>query len=290
MLDVVREYAPAKINSHLQVYPERSDGYHPIEIIFQTVSLFDELKIEFVGESFGCVVKCDSMQLPEENTLTKTYKVFCQETGIKLGISVELTKQIPSGAGLGGGSSDAAYFLRALNRACDYPLSQSRLEFVASLVGSDVPFFLFDGAAIVTGRGEKVKPILPRKDLCFVLVYPDVHCSTAECYSLVDGYYALGKAVVGPTLQEIEEMYYKPISEWRFINTFANPVMEKYPAILDALRSLELQGAEFVQMSGSGSTVFGVFSDDNLGKDACTNLRKKWKNVYFLSSSIQQDI
>ena len=288
MLDVVRDCAPAKLNLHLEVYPKRSDGYHPIKSIFQTISLVDDLVVSLSGKSLSCVVECDAMQLPVENTLTKTYRLFCQISGVTAGVRVKLTKRIPSGAGLGGGSSDAATFLLILNRMFDYPLGLNQLEEIANLVGSDVLFFLSGGAAVVTGRGDIVEPIKPREDFCIVVVYPDVHCSTPESYGLVDEYFALGKTVNETALQDLEKMYYEPISEWRFLNTFTNPVATKFPVIFDVMKSLENLGADYVQMSGSGSTVFGVFSNFEVGKDACTNLKRFWNKCYCLTPYIQR--
>lgn len=288
MLDVVRDCAPAKLNLHLEVYPKRSDGYHPIKSIFQTISLVDDLVVSLSGKSLSCVVECDAMQLPVENTLTKTYRLFCQISGVTAGVRVKLTKRIPSGAGLGGGSSDAATFLLILNRMFDYPLGLNQLEEIANLVGSDVLFFLSGGAAVVTGRGDIVEPIKPREDFCIVVVYPDVHCSTPESYGLVDEYFALGKTVNETALQDLEKMYYEPISEWRFLNTFTNPVATKFPVIFNVMKSLENLGADYVQMSGSGSTVFGVFSNFEVGKDACTNLKRFWNKCYCLTPYIQK--
>ena len=288
MLDVARDCAPAKLNLHLEVYPKRSDGYHPIKSIFQTISLVDDLEVSLSGKSLSCVVECDAMQLPVENTLTKTYRLFCQISGVTAGVHVKLTKRIPSGAGLGGGSSDAATFLLILNKMFDYPLGLNQLEEIANLVGSDVLFFLSGGAAIVTGRGDIVEPIKPREDFCIVVVYPDVHCSTPESYGLVDEYFALGKTVNETALQDFEKMYYEPISEWRFLNTFTNPVATKFPVIFDVMKSLENLGADYVQMSGSGSTVFGVFSNLEVGKDACTNLKRFWNKCYCLTPYIQR--
>ena len=288
MLDVVRDCAPAKLNLHLEVYPKRSDGYHPIKSIFQTISLVDDLVVSLSGKSLSCVVECDAMQLPVENTLTKTYRLFCQISGVTAGVHVKLTKRIPSGAGLGGGSSDAATFLLILNKMFDYPLRLNQLEEIANLVGSDVLFFLSGGAAIVTGRGDIVEPIKPREDFCIVVVYPDVHCSTSESYGLVDEYFALGITVNETTLQDLEKMYYEPVSEWRFVNTFTNPVATKFPVIFNVMKSLKELGADYVQMSGSGSTVFGVFSNFDVGKDACTNLKRFWNKCYCLSPYIQR--
>ena len=288
MLDVARDCAPAKLNLHLEAYPKRSDGYHPIKSIFQTISLVDDLEVSLSGKSLSCVVECDAMQLPVENTLTKTYRLFCQISGVTAGVHVKLTKRIPSGAGLGGGSSDAATFLLILNKMFDYPLGLNQLEEIANLVGSDVLFFLSGGAAIVTGRGDIVEPIKPREDFCIVVVYPDVHCSTPESYGLVDEYFALGKTVNETALQDLEKMYYEPISEWRFLNTFTNPVATKFPVIFDVMKSLENLGADYVQMSGSGSTVFGIFSNLDIGNDACTNLKRFWIKCYCLTPYIQR--
>ena len=184
MLTEIRIFAPAKINIGLKVLPARSDGFHCIESIFQTVSTGDELRVRLAGAEGTCTVSCREMELPQKNTLTSAYESFCTVTGIKVpGVSVELIKRIPAGGGMGGGSSDAAALVRALEMLCGVKLAITQKDEIASFTGSDVFFFLHcgesgGGCALVTGRGESVKPITPRSDVYLLMVFPDVHSST----------------------------------------------------------------------------------------------------------------
>ncbi len=285
MLDSMRVRAAAKINLHLNVLPLRSDGYHAIESIFQRVSLYDSLDIRKDNSDGICSVVCEGMELPEENTLTKSYNAFKAASGIRQGVSIVLKKQIPSGAGLGGGSSDAASVLTALNEMFDAGLSSHQLFDLCAKVGSDVMFFLSGGCAVVTGRGECIQNILPRNDVFFVLVYPEVHCSTALAYSWVDEETASGKTVKSPFLSELEQMYYKPVSDWRFINSFTAPVMSRFIEVADAYKDISNENSVYTQMSGSGSSVFGVFESKNDAEAAFIKLSRKWKRCYILTSS-----
>ena len=139
-----RVIAPAKLNLHLKVLPKRQDGYHDIESIFQKIPLYDELLIEMVDNNYECQVSSPDFVLPLENTLTLAYKVFIAETGLTNGVKVSLKKRIPSGAGMGGGSSDAAAMLRGLQKLFNVSLSDAQLQRAASKIGSDVFFFLSD--------------------------------------------------------------------------------------------------------------------------------------------------
>jgi len=277
--------APAKINIHLNVLPRRADGFHDIESIFQRVSLYDSLDIRKDNSDGICTVVCEGMELPVENTITKAYSVFKAASGIRKGITVVLKKQIPSGAGLGGGSSDAASLLLALNKMFDTGMSSNQLFDLSAEVGSDVMFFLSDGCAVVTGRGECIRPIKPRNDVYFVLVYPEVHCSTALAYAWVDEQIALGKTVKSPNLSDLEVMYYKPVYDWSFINSFTSPVMNRFSRVADAFYAISAEGSVYTQMSGSGSSVFGVFEAKNDAEAAYMKLCRKWKSSYILTSS-----
>ena len=176
--------APAKVNIGLKVLKKRADGYHNIESIFQTLDFSDELQIRRIPQK-ECIVRCAQMQLPLENTLTKTYSAFCSETNIDFGVEVVLNKFLPAGGGLGGGSSDGASLLKGLAELAEIQLTDSLADAVAEKVGSDVFFFLHSGffqrgrgCALVSGRGELVESIESRTDLSFVLIFPGIHSFT----------------------------------------------------------------------------------------------------------------
>ena len=274
-------WAYAKINFGLRVLPGRADGFHGIESIFQTVDLFDELTLTVTAEK-GCFVHCSDMKLPENNTLTKAYNAFCKVVDCEVpGVKVELKKGIPSGGGLGGGSSDAAALVRMLEKLCNVRLSDSDLDNIAAETGSDVFFFMHcdeqgRGCALVSGRGEVVKKIHGREDLFLVLIFPKVSSSTKEAYALVDEAFAGGKVLVSPEFDELELVYRKPPENWTFINTFTPVISKKYEEIGRAIEALKALNCNYAQMSGSGSTVFGVFASRQLAESAVEKLADSW--------------
>jgi len=269
--------AYAKINFGLRVLPGRFDGFHKIESIFQTIDLFDELSIAEKAEK-GCLIHCSSMKLPESNTLTKAYNAFCRVVSKEVpGIRLELKKGIPSGGGLGGGSSDAAALIRMLEKLCCVRLSEKQLDYIASETGSDVFFFMHcddegKGCALVSGRGECVKKIQSRDDLYIVLIFPEVSSSTKEAYELVDEFLATGNVLVSPEFDELELVYRRQPENWTFINTFTPVISTKYPEIGCAIEALRALDCDYAQMSGSGSTVFGVFASRQLAESAVCKL------------------
>jgi len=287
MLRSVHVKAPAKLNFHLKVGSLRPDGFHDIESIFQKVPLYDELLIEMVDNSCTCQVVSPDFILPFENTLTSAYKAFCSCTGIKSGVKITLEKRIPSGAGMGGGSSDAAAVLSGLSELFGVELTTEQKNHAASRIGSDVFFFLEDGeaydAAVVSGRGEHVRYIVPRRDLSFVLLCPGVHSSTSEAYSLVDNWHDKNNAEITP-FNELEDIYRKPIGQWSFYNSFTDPLAWKFPEINKALSDLKRCEADYVQMTGSGSVVFGVFASDEDALKSYEVLRDVWDECYYLTS------
>ena len=274
-------WAYAKINFGLRVLPGRADGFHGIESIFQTVDLYDELSLTTTAEK-GCVVHCSDMELPENNTLTKAYNAFCKVVRCEVpGVRVELKKGIPSGGGLGGGSSDAAALTRMLDRLCNVRLSDSELDNIAAETGSDVFFFMHcdergRGCALVSGRGEVVKKIHGRDDLFLLLIFPEVSSSTKEAYALVDEALACGNVLISPEFDELELVYRRPPENWTFINTFTPVISAKYKDIGRAIEALRALGCEYAEMSGSGSTVFGIFSSRQEAESAVKMLAGSW--------------
>lgn len=263
MMNRIDILAPCKINLHLRVMGKRSDGFHDIESVFQLVSFADELSISILGRKGSLEILSPKMQLPRENTVSQAISFFRQKTGITDGLKVELVKNVPSGAGLGGGSSDAAATLKALNSLFDAGVDMDSLFAMAAKIGSDVPFFLTGGAALVSGRGEKISPLVSRTDLFGVLVNPGVHCSTPEAYSLVDQWQERNTDSKESWLSfnTLGDQYKKSPKDWDFANSFTDPVSESYPVIREMRAKLHELGADFTEMSGSGSTVYGIFEN-----------------------------
>lgn len=235
--------APAKVNWHLAVGPRRLDGYHPISSIFQTCSLCDELIVE-VGEGpFSITVKgLESLCEPGRSTLDKAAALWHEATGFDQSLCVTLVKHIPSQAGMGGGSSDAASLLLYLNSIADSPLSCSDLMALGAKVGCDVPFFLSQSrAAYVWGLGENVEP-LPAKDLHgFVIVPKTDKVSTKAAYDALDGRSEIPEL---DTKESLVSMYQKPFSDWNFRNDFT---------LVNSMPALDVLPGEKLLLTGSGS-------------------------------------
>jgi len=241
--------APAKINLSLRVLGRRPDGFHEIESVIAPVSLYDKIEIE--QQSRWIDFSCDDPTLStgDDNLVVRAAKLFLEQAGITSGLSIKLEKKIPHGAGLGGGSSDAAATLRALNELFKTKLSREDLVDLATKIGSDVPFFLYESAALCKGRGEIVKPIRLKEKLAILLFKPAFGVPTAWAYSR----WKTSKEVLGAS--------YGPqnLDGQTFVNDLERPVFEKF-VFLAQLKSWLLKQKEVAAalMSGSGSTLFAV--------------------------------
>ncbi|MDR3312811.1 MAG: 4-(cytidine 5'-diphospho)-2-C-methyl-D-erythritol kinase [Spirochaetaceae bacterium] len=289
--------APAKLNIGLRVLRRGADGYHGIESVFQTIPLCDTLSIRRAQTGIGrCVVECASLALPPDNTIARAHGAFCTLTGVQADVEVVLEKRIPAGAGLGGGSSDAAAMIRALDALFGTGLSPKDMAHVAGQAGSDVFFFLAcaadgRGAAVVTGRGDQVSLIPARSDLWFVLVYPDVPSSTPAAYRLLDKDRSealmrqpVGSGVSPGEIVDLAAAYFAPVADWSFVNDFTEPVTRVYPRIAQAIRDVEQTGALYTAMTGSGSGVFGVFCSRDDAKRAGLRLGGAWNRCWVLEA------
>jgi len=279
-------FAPAKINLHLSVKDRRQDGFHNIESVFLAVNFGDTLYFNVLkGEN---TLKIDMRGLksplpPEENIIFKAVSLFRERTGFNFGLKIRVKKRIPLGGGLGGGSSDAAAALLTLNKLAGSPCSREDLLEMAGILGSDVPFFIHEtAAALVTGRGESILPLKAPK-LPLVLVNPGFQSETSAAYQLIDENRVsaqTGKINVFINKSEFDEKDFS-----NFTNDFLkfSPETQKsvYNEIIAKLREM---GAQYANLSGSGATCFGVFSDRGQAKKAAKILRKKWSFVRECSS------
>lgn len=270
--------APAKVNFGLKVMPRREDGFHAIESVFQTVSLCDVLHVK-LNENEKCNVTCGELKLEKDNTVALAYKAFRDVVrGDLPGVDITIEKRILAGGGLGGGSSDAAAFIKAFANLCDIRLTDSQKKEIASRVGSDVFFFLEaeTGCALVSGRGEIVRAIEPRDDLFLLLVFPGVTSGTKEAYGLIDSN-SCASTLKYPAFAELESVYRKPVAEWDFVNSFTPVIACRYPEVARALDDVKKSGACYAEMSGSGSTVYGIFASLDDAEDARETLSKYWQ-------------
>ncbi|MDR2588431.1 MAG: 4-(cytidine 5'-diphospho)-2-C-methyl-D-erythritol kinase [Spirochaetales bacterium] len=291
--------APAKVNLHLEVYARREDGFHGLLSVFQMVSLCDEITVRSLTTLDVCEIGGDFDFPPEENIIWKCCRLFREATGLRTGLGVEVTKRIPQGAGLGGGSSDGAAFLRALNVLFGAGFSPGELAALGSAAGSDVPFFCREAAALVTGRGEFVEALVPRTDFFLVLALPPLQVSTAWAFRALDeareraGFLLEGGGCEGggrffspPAGQKeyIKALYERESPEnWGFFNSFYPVLKESQPVFAALRRRLLEAGALNAGLSGSGSAMFGVFQDEARARAAAEALRGDYPRTSFLS-------
>ena len=257
-----------KINLGLQIVSKREDGYHDIETCFYPVPWCDALE----------VIKSDQFQFThsgisipgreEDNLCVKAYQLLKRDFDLQP-INLHLHKVIPTGAGLGGGSSDAAFMLRALNSIFNLGLSDGELRKYASTLGSDCSFFVGDNPMLGSGRGEILsETLVSLKGKHLVLVKPNIHISTAEAYA--------GVIPKRPD-HSINEILAQPIADWKqkLKNDFEESVFKRHPQIEVIKNELYNQGALYSSMSGSGATVFGIF-------DSKPDLKNKFEGDYWV--------
>ncbi|MDR0312514.1 MAG: 4-(cytidine 5'-diphospho)-2-C-methyl-D-erythritol kinase [Treponema sp.] len=279
--------APCKINLHLKVGDKRPDGFHDLESIFAALAFSDSLSFEIVGKDGNLSFEMSGGIIPQEkNLVCRAVSLFREKTGFDKGLRIHLYKRIPVGAGLGGGSSDAASSLLALNFLSGSAFSKEELLEMAVVLGSDVPFFLSGGAAWVSGRGEIIEPIETAQGLWVVLAKPSFSSDTAYAYKLLDQARALeerekrteerlAKKVLVRALAENPKTWpfsndFLPIFLSSIINAENNTAAAAYMAILEKFNKL---GASFTGLSGSGSCCFGVFKDRKEAENAEISLK-----------------
>lgn len=263
--------APAKINIGLHVIRRRSDRYHDIETVFYPIHLADELEITKSDKhEFYSNVQLEK----DANLCLSALNFFCERTGIHAEVKMVLKKNIPIGGGLGGGSSDAAAVLLALQELYGRPLCEIELHDIAVQLGADVLFFLKKVPSCGTGKGELIEPIRYRVERYILTVTPDVSISTALAYSLVTPTGAGEKSLVD-SLFEFGNRYtaYKDV----IVNDFEIPVFERFPIIGQIKSEMYSQGAEFALMSGSGSSVYGFFESEGATNKALETFGKRFK-------------
>ena len=258
-------FAPAKINVILRILDRRPDGFHNLWSIMQTVALEDEVQIGLRVDRQDIRLRCDATQLAadQSNLVYRAAAAVLARAQQSIGLDIELRKRIPMGAGLGGGSSDAAATIIGLNRLLRLEWSPTQMADVGQSLGSDVPFFLFAPSAFVAGRGETVRPVVVEGARWVVLVNPGFGVNTKWAYQEL----AATRTAVTPLSLVQRELDQQSQVSWAQMiaaaeNDFEAPVFAAHRKLREIKRSLQAHGAEIALLSGSGATVFGVFADE----------------------------
>jgi 4-diphosphocytidyl-2-C-methyl-D-erythritol kinase len=283
--------APAKINLGLRLMGVREDGYHTLESVFAPIEIWDELELEILpGEPrIDLEIEApDPDQMPPalsavtggpDNLVVRAAAAFRKETGLEGRIQIRLRKRIPAGGGLGGGSSDAAAVLRGLASLFDGEVADERLHTLGLSLGADVPFFLSPTPALVTGIGEKIEPLAGLPELDLVIANPGISLATAEVYHAADALRsALTESEPGSTMRAISRLCGEtgdlaPALGDLLINDLEPAARRLCPPVARLMKRLEEAGAIGVSMSGSGSTVFGIFESVDRASRAAEVLR-----------------
>ena len=244
-------YPNAKINIGLNILRKRNDGYHDISSVFYPIlTLFDILEIKIASE-FSCVTT-GAIVSEKENLCSKAFYMLRKEFNIP-NVSICLHKRIPIGSGLGGGSSDAVSTLKGLNNIFNLKLDQKRMHFYASKLGADCPFFVQNTAKYVEGIGENLIPLsldLDKYNIKFI--HSNIHIASSVAYSNIK---------VHLSHNNLKELIKAPIDSWRknIRNDFESFIFNKYPILLNHKNKLYENGAVYASLTGSGSTVYGIF-------------------------------
>ena len=286
-MDNISLKAYAKVNLSLDILARREDGYHELCMIMQSIGVYDKVNLTKLRQKdIKISSNIKNLCLPENNIVYKAAKLLYERFDIKEGLHINLYKYIPMGAGMAGGSTDAAAVLRGMNELYNLRLSKEELMKIGLEIGADVPFCICGGTMLAKGIGEELSGLKSMPDAHLVLVKPKFSISTKEAYSLVD----LSKLTdrdrpdTDKILSYINEGDLKKIAE-NMKNVFELYIGKKYPLIEKIKQELIRQGALGAVMTGSGSVVFGVFENSVLAKKCCETfkqgeLRAEIKEVY----------
>ncbi|MBN2414979.1 4-(cytidine 5'-diphospho)-2-C-methyl-D-erythritol kinase [bacterium] len=261
----------AKINLGLLILGKRTDGFHDIATLFQEISLGDTIRLR--RQAAGISITCSRPDIPvdERNIIWQAFERFRKRTGVDDGLAVDLEKRIPSGAGLGGGSSNAAAVLAAANRLWDTGLTEADLCEIGAGIGSDVPFFIKGGTQFGRGRGEILEPVPMRHRYYILLVCPGIHVSTSRAYG--SARIALTKEEKFTTFRALFPGFDEVGLRKHCVNDFETTVFGWFPLLADIKERLYGSGSFYASMSGSGSTMFGLYRRRDDAEKAMAHIR-----------------
>ena len=273
----VTVHAPAKINLTLDIVGVRNDGYHLLESVFQTVSVYDKITVKKKWGR-GITLIADNCHCPaEKNTAYKAAVAFFRYTGLNKGVKITIEKHIPQQAGMGGGSADAAGVLWALDQLFGTRLTVGQLCEIGLTVGADVPFCVMGGTAFVTGIGEGLQPLPPMPDCYIVVAQPAEGISTKEAYAAVDNATILKRPDNAAAIAALEAGDLEGVCA-QAVNVFESATALE--GVADIRRKMETYTPLCSQMTGSGSCVFAIFTDRDSAMDCQMDLREEYPTAF----------
>ena len=276
---------PAKINLGLHIHGKREDGFHELETIFQMVCLYDDVELELLPS--GINIECDTPGVPIDHTNLAFKAALLLQKSCHVqgkGVSIRLKKKIPFGAGLGGGSGNAAGVLMGLNRLWDLNIQREKLMILAAELGSDVPFFLKSPCALGMGRGEQLKTLKPCSKFQVLLVFPGFPIATSWVYQNLRLKLTKRPNNISILRKNLSLSDIKSLG-LNLYNDLEPVVIQRFPEVQIVKDELWALGALGVLLSGSGSTVFGIFDDPEKARAAYEGLNGDWERV--ISETIQ---
>lgn len=280
------EPAYAKLNLTLDILGKRPDGYHDLRMVMTSITLQDTITLSANSSDELCLYANVSF-LPHDdsNLAAKAARAFTQETGIQLpGLDIGIQKQIPVCAGMAGGSSDAAAVLRLLRRLYNPELPQDRLEAIGALVGSDVPYCIGGGTALVEGRGERIAPLPPLPTCWLVVCKPAFPVSTPELFGQVRVKKLRCHPDTAGMISALEQGDLDGIAH-RLYNVFEEVLPRKYAQVFELKRDLLELGAMAASMSGSGPSVFGIFREEEAARRAAESMKQRVAATFLCRSA-----
>lgn len=279
------EYAYAKINLTLDILGVRKDGYHEVAMIMQSIGLHDDVFAEKIASGIELSVEGANLPADENNLCYKAARLMLDEFKIAEGINIRLIKRIPSEAGLGGGSSDAAAVIRAMNKLFSLDLTDGVMEALGAKIGSDIPFCITGGTQLATGRGEVLKKLPDFPKMPLVLAKPEISISTPWAYKTYDA--------SPPNSRPNNEAFICALNAGEKLFSSMGNVLEsvavgKFPEIAEYKKMMTDAGAVFSQMTGSGSVVFAFVEDEKMAEKIADIMKNKTSCKVFVTETINK--
>ena len=286
----VRQRAYAKINIGLDVLRRRPDGYHEVKMIMQTVGIYDDLLIEKC-EKPGIFLQIDKEELPtdQNNLIYKAAQLLLAEKKIQEGVRISLVKRIPIAAGMAGGSSDAAAALRGMNELFNLGYQTQELQKIGVKLGADIPYCVVGGTMLSEGIGEILTPLPTPPDCTLVIAKPDINVSTKFVYENLHADTLSYHPDIDGMIRALREGSLKGITD-RLGNVLETVTIREYPIIEEIKKVMRENGAENALMSGSGPTVFGIFTQEKKAQEAAKQLRDRNLAGQVFVTEFQEDI